>query len=72
MKVPQYDIFSGIFDEDAKWLEAVDGARNALDRMKLFAARKPGPYFIFCQEKNRVMASVDTTSPRESKHTRSA
>ena len=60
------------FGEDAKWLEAADGAGNPLSRMKFFAAKMPGPYFIFCRETSRVVASTNTKKLGESKAAKSA
>jgi hypothetical protein len=61
MNVPQYDIFSGKVDEDAIWLEAVEGLGAANERMKEHAQRRPGPYFVFCQRTHAVLARIDTS-----------
>jgi hypothetical protein len=64
MKFPQFDIFSGIPGKDAVWLEAVYGLVQARDRMTEHAMNQPGPYFVFCQQTRRVLASVDTTASK--------
>jgi len=64
MNVPRFDIFAGSSDKDAKWLEVVEGLGHANDRMKLFAARNPGPYFVFSRWTRQILASVDTTSSK--------
>jgi hypothetical protein len=61
MSVPQYDIFSGKVDEDAIWLEAVEGLGAANERMKDHAHRIPGPYFVFCQQTHEALGSIDTS-----------
>lgn len=67
-----YDIFSGRFDENVIWLEAVEGLGNAVTKMKWFAAQDPGPYFVFSIEEHSVIASVDTTEPDKSEREKSA
>ncbi len=61
MSVPEYDLFSGIFDKNAMWLEAVEGLGNAFERMKDLASEAPGSYFVFCTRTHQVLASVDTS-----------
>jgi hypothetical protein len=68
MSVPTYDIFSGAGYQDARWLEAVEGLAAACERMKYLAEQIPGPYFVFSTESKGILATVDTTQPRESKH----
>jgi hypothetical protein len=46
MKVPRFDIFSDT-DNDAQWIEVVEGLDTASRRMKFYAAKCPGKYFIF-------------------------
>jgi hypothetical protein len=63
MRVPMFDIFSGRFgDADALWLEAVEGLGNAADRMKVLAAEKPGPYFVFSTEKRIVVMAIESSA----------
>jgi hypothetical protein len=57
---PRYDIFSGQFDKDAMWLEAVKGLGAACNKMKERARKSPGPYFVFCQNANKVLAHIKT------------
>jgi len=64
MKIPQYEIFSGRADRDAVWLEAVDGLGAAVDRMKEYAKKSPGFYFVFCCDRHAVVASIDTPKVR--------
>ena len=65
-KIPQYDIFLGTFGEDASRLDSVEGAGNALIRLRFFAAKAPGTYFVFCRETSRVVASMNTMKLGES------
>jgi hypothetical protein len=62
MKIPVYDIFSGVFDRDALWLESVEGLGPACDRMKALAAQSPGCYFVFCTQTHKVLSIIDTTA----------
>jgi hypothetical protein len=61
MMVAKYDIFSGLRDKDAVWLECVEGLGAAYERMKKIAAKSPGPYFVFCAQTHAVLASIDTS-----------
>lgn len=76
MNAPQYDIFSGVFDRDALWLEAVEGLGSSFERMKELASHSPGAYFVFCTRSHKVLASVDTSlsqdAQRENQHRTSA
>jgi len=66
--IARYHIFSGL-NEDALWVEAVDGLRNAYDRMKKLAAAFPGPYFIYSAETYEIVATFDrNTQGQESDH----
>lgn len=67
MRVPTYDIFSGSGYTDAKWLEAVEGLAAATERMKHLAEQMPGPYFVFSTDAKAILASVNTTKPRDRK-----
>jgi hypothetical protein len=60
MKIPTYDLFAGLPDKDASWLEAIQGLGAACDRMKDLAAESPDPYFVFCTQTRKVLASIDT------------
>lgn len=63
MRIPQFDIFSGIpSNSGAIWKETVSGLGAANDRMKELAAMAPGPYFIFDAVTGRVVAHTDNSS----------
>jgi hypothetical protein len=57
-----YDIFAGGCDNEAIWLAAEEEFESAQERICSLAAIMPGPYFVFCQETQRVVVSVDTTT----------
>lgn len=42
------------------WIEAVEGLEAASHRMRLLATEKPGEYFVFCTQTNKVLNAVDT------------
>ena len=60
MKTPAYDIFSGSTPQDAMWLEAVEGLGAACEKMKEYAKKSPGPYFVLCQNTHMVLAHINT------------
>jgi hypothetical protein len=72
MRFPTYDIFCGHVDKDAVWIETVDGLGAATDRMKQLAEEKPGPYFVFCTETHKVLASIHTFARHNSARRASA
>jgi hypothetical protein len=60
-----YHIFSGRFpDTNILWRESVVGLAAARERMAVFAAQEPGPYFVFCSYSQAVLAITDTTPAR--------
>ena len=60
--LPKFDLFFGRYGEqDATWIETVDGLGNAADRMNKLAREKPGAYFVFHSSTHQVLGSVDTT-----------
>ena len=60
MRTPVFDIFSGVPDRDARWLETVEGLGASFDRMKEIAAENPGRYFIFDPREHVVRLCIDT------------
>lgn len=65
---PRFDIFSGQIDNNALWIETVDGLSNARERMEQIAAEKPGQYFIFSPLSHAVLAQIETfAGPSNSK-----
>lgn len=61
----EYDIFSGHDDGNAIWVDAVDGLAAAADRMNQLAREKPGPYFVLCTTKYKILTSIDTCTAEE-------
>jgi hypothetical protein len=60
MKVPRFDIFSGT-DDNAQWIEIVEGLDNASMRMQFYAAKYPGKYFVFDCSEHTIAESIDTS-----------
>ena len=60
MKVPRFDIFAGT-DENAQWIEVVEGLDTAAKRMEFYAAKCPGKYFLFNCVEHRIANSIDTS-----------
>ena len=60
MDEPTFHIFTGTFDKDAEWLEAVAELSTARQRMEEIAAALPGRYFVFSQQSHAVLARTDT------------
>ena len=62
MTAPKFDIFLGFFgNQDAVWLECVEGLAAAKQRMDEIARERPGRYFVFDPPNRAVLASADTT-----------
>ena len=67
MKVPSFDIFSGLPNsKEAVWLETVEGLGDACSRMRELAAGTPGAYFVFHAYARTILASIDTTPKADS------
>ena len=62
---PNFDIFSGVPDKNAVWVECVRGLSNARERMGQIAAKKPGRYFLFSLQSHSVLARIETFSKPE-------
>ena len=60
MKVPRFDIFSGT-ENNAQWIEVVEGLESASRRMEVYAAQCPGQYFVFDCSKHTIASSIDTS-----------
>jgi hypothetical protein len=63
MNVPRFDVFSGLLNKNALWIESVQGLGAAYERMKELAADRPGPYFVFDAISHKILAKTDTTKP---------
>jgi DNA-binding NarL/FixJ family response regulator len=60
LKVPTFDIFSGVPDKNAVWIETVAGLSNARTRMEAIAAQKAGQYFVFSRRDHSILAKKET------------
>ena len=60
MRDTAYDLFKGTPQENALWLETLEGLRPAIDRMNRLALTKPDDYFLF--HTGGVVASVKNPS----------
>ena len=65
LKVPLFDIFAGIADKSARWVDTVAGLANARDRMLEIAAQRPGPYFVFSRRDHTILAQTETAEKSE-------
>ena len=61
-RILKFDIFSGVMDKNARWVETVKGLENAKRRMHKIAAESPGKYFVFCEFSHTVVDLTDTSS----------
>lgn len=59
LNVPLFDVFAGIADKNARWIETVAGLANARDRMLAIAAEKPGFYFVFSRRDHSILAQTE-------------
>lgn len=55
-----FDIFSGV-DQDALWIEAVEGLEEARKRMREIAAGSPGDYFIFDTGAGQIVDRIQSS-----------
>jgi hypothetical protein len=62
-----FDIFSGISDRHALWVEAVVGIRQARARVEQIAELEPGDYFIFHAHSGGILARVPAKLKRDEK-----
>ena len=62
MKVPRFDIFSGT-ENNAQWIQVVEGLESASRQIELYAAKCPGKYFVFDCSEHTIAASIDTSPP---------
>jgi signal transduction histidine kinase len=46
--------------KDAQWIKSVEDLEEAYGTMLVFAAEKPGPYFIFSKSERTCIATIDT------------
>ena len=60
LKVPVFDIFAGLADKDAVYLETVAGLSSARERMEAIAAKEPGQYFVFSPRDHTILAKTET------------
>ena len=63
MQMAEFDVFYGAIDRDAVWVTVVEGLEDACARMREYAAKRRGKYFVYCMQTHRVLDSVDTTEP---------
>ena len=61
MRAAPYDIFRKDLLGTPVWMEAVQDLDTASLRVREFAARSPGEYFVFSQQSQEIVSS---TSPR--------
>jgi hypothetical protein len=53
-----FEVFSGVPDRDAVWLESVEGFSNARERMEQIAEQKPGQYFVFSPQHDAILVQI--------------
>ena len=58
--VPEFDIFLGSGENNALWLESVEGLGAAVKRMHEIAAKRPGMYFVLNLRDRVIVAKTDT------------
>lgn len=59
---PVFDIFRGLPDKDAVWVETVNGLSSARDRMEQIARIQPAQYFVFSRLDHSVLALTEIAS----------
>jgi hypothetical protein len=56
-----FQIFSGDVDDHLIWLEEAPDLKAATIRMEALAQSRPGRYFVYSSEQQKVLACRDTT-----------
>src|SRR3954468_16427761 len=56
------DIFVGVPDSDAVWIERVNGLVDARRRMHEIAAENPGEYFVFQPRTHSVLIRINSNA----------
>jgi len=64
---PLLDIFRGLPDGNAVWVEAVDGLASAKERMKQLSRELPDSYFVFSRRDHTILAFASTAAPESSR-----
>jgi hypothetical protein len=60
MRGPLFDLFSGTSEQDAIWLECVEGLSAARQRMEQRAKSLPGSYFLYSALSHSILTKIDT------------
>lgn len=60
MDEPTFDIFRGVCDKDAVWVERFFELSDARHRMEEIARATPERYFVFGRSSQSVLARIDT------------
>jgi hypothetical protein len=69
MLAPTFEIFRGSLNSGALWIESVEGLEAATQRMYQLSVNRPGRYFVFDYQKQKVVASIDTSpKPKSELH----
>ncbi len=63
MNEETFDIFAGAPEENASWVEAIQGLSSAHQRMGQIAAGKPGKYFLLSCDSQSILTKIETRSP---------
>jgi hypothetical protein len=61
MEMLLYQIFSGDVGDHLTWLEEARDLDAATVRMEALAHSRPGRYFVYSSEEQKVLVSLDTT-----------
>ena len=52
-----FDILRKLADGGIVWIESASDLQTAKERIKLFAANRPGEYIVFCQITGSMVAT---------------
>jgi hypothetical protein len=53
----RFDILRKLGDGGIVWIESANDLQTAKQRIKVFAANKPGEYIVFCQVTGSIVAT---------------
>jgi two-component system, NarL family, nitrate/nitrite response regulator NarL len=65
LKVPVFDIFAGMVDKNATWVETTRTLSSARERMEIIATQNPGHYFVFSRTDHSILVKTNTQQQPE-------
>jgi hypothetical protein len=61
----RFDLLRKLSDGGIVWIESANDLQTAKERIKLFAANRPGEFIVFCQLTGTIVATEISTAGDE-------